>query len=74
MKFRHMVVDFHGAAQPVPWTKPEDIHVDTNQPLPTLGALFNAPGRHVLFGDGRVEFMRDESEEQLRRWIAFGLD
>jgi prepilin-type processing-associated H-X9-DG protein len=45
------------SAKPVPWTKPEDVSIDWEKPLPTLGGLFN-DGFHALFADGSVRFLR----------------
>jgi hypothetical protein len=41
------------AANPVPWTKPEDLHFAPDEPIPELGGVF--PGLfHAAFGDGAV--------------------
>ncbi len=41
------------AANPVPWTKPEDLHFAPDEPVPELGGLF--PGIfHAAFADGAV--------------------
>ncbi len=40
------------AADPVIWTKPDDLPVDSKKPLPKLGVYTNAT--HVLMGDGSV--------------------
>jgi RNA polymerase sigma factor (sigma-70 family) len=41
------------AANPVPWTKPEDLHFAPDEPIPELGGLF--PGLfHAAFADGAV--------------------
>jgi hypothetical protein len=41
------------AAQPVPWTQPEDVPFDPDKPVPRLGGLF-ADHFHVALGDGTV--------------------
>src|SRR5262245_15901791 len=38
-------------AQPVPWSKPEDLPYDANKALPKVGGLFKE-GFHILFCDG----------------------
>ncbi len=41
------------AANPVPWTKPEDLHFAPDEPIPELGGPF--PGLfHAAFADGTV--------------------
>jgi RNA polymerase sigma factor (sigma-70 family) len=45
------------AANPVPWTKPEDVPFNAAQPLPQLGGLFE-DGFNVLFADGSARFIR----------------
>jgi len=44
------------AVRDIPWTKPEDIAFDPNQPLPAIGG-FNPDGTNVGFADGSVRFM-----------------
>lgn len=39
--------------KPVPWTKPEDIEYDDDEPLPALGGVFMGGGRFSLFGENR---------------------
>jgi hypothetical protein len=56
------------AAEPVPWTKPEDIPFDPKKPLPQLGP--HKDGFHALFADGAVRFLRKDLDPQtLRRLI-----
>ena len=43
------------AAEPVPWTKPEDVPYDDGKPLPELGGQFE-DGTYVAFADGAVTF------------------
>ena len=62
-----MVVE---AANPVPWTKPEDLPFDKEKPLPELGGLFKG-GFHVVFADGSVRFLgRRNKPEVLRALIT----
>lgn len=57
------------AAEPVIWTKPDDLVYDRQKPLPKLGGMFK-DGYHVLMFDGSVSFKRNNlSEETLRRAI-----
>jgi prepilin-type processing-associated H-X9-DG protein len=44
------------AKRDIPWTKPEDIAFDANQPLADLGG-FSHEGLNVAFADGSVRFM-----------------
>ena len=48
-----MVVE---AAEPVPWTKPEDVSYDRDAPLPKLGGQFD-DGFYFAFGDGSARFL-----------------
>jgi beta-lactamase regulating signal transducer with metallopeptidase domain len=48
------------AQRDIPWTKPEDIPFDSNQPPPKLGGFFpEAAGFNVGFADGSVRFIKD---------------
>jgi hypothetical protein len=54
----------------VPWTKPEDIPYDSDQPLPRLGGVFKH-GFPADFGDGSVRFLtRDLDQEMIRALIT----
>jgi hypothetical protein len=44
------------AARSVPWTKPDDLAYDPNNPLPKLG-VFN-DGFHALFAEGSVQWIK----------------
>jgi len=44
------------AAADIPWTKPEDLAYDAQQPLPKLGGVFEG-GFHVALCDGSVRFI-----------------
>ena len=58
------------AAEPVLWTKPEDLLYDDGQPLPRLGGSFE-DGCYVAFGDGSVRFLsREHSPETIRALIT----
>jgi hypothetical protein len=59
------------AADPVPWTKPEDLPYSPKQPLPKLGGLFS-DGFNVLTADGRVHrFPKDLDEKTIRGAITW---
>jgi hypothetical protein len=58
------------AADPVPWTKPEDLAYDDANPLPNPGGPFDN-GSYATFGDGSVRFLnRELSPETLRAIIT----
>lgn len=58
------------AAEAVPWTMPEVLLYDRNQPLPKLGGLFPG-GYQTVLADGSVKFFRDAMpEDKLRAWIT----
>ncbi len=60
------------AAEPVPWTKPEDLPFDKGKPLPKLGGQFE-DGFYVAFADGSARFLsRKVSPETLRALILRG--
>jgi hypothetical protein len=54
------------AAEPVPWTKPEELVYDPQKPLPKLGGLF-ADGFYAAFGDGTVRFLPNDLGDKLIR-------
>jgi hypothetical protein len=57
------------AAEPVPWTKPEDLAFDPAGPLPALGGQFE-DGFYVAFADGSARFLsRNVAAEMLRNLI-----
>jgi hypothetical protein len=61
---------FVEAAEPVPWTKPEDIPYDPEAPLLPLKGLFE-DGFRACMSDGSGKFFRyDTSEEKLRAAIT----
>lgn len=51
---------------PVPWTKPEDLDYDPDQPLPNLQCLFK-DGFRVGFADGSMHWMRKDIDEKTLR-------
>jgi Protein of unknown function (DUF1559) len=58
------------AAEPVPWTKPEDLPFDKEKPLPRIGGQFE-DGVYVAFADGSARFLsRKVSPETLRALIT----
>jgi hypothetical protein len=58
------------AGEPVPWTKPEDLPYDPDQPLPNLRGLFK-DGFRVGMADGSMRWLKwDMSEETLRAAIT----
>ncbi len=58
------------AAEAVPWTMPEVLLYDRNQPLPKLGGLFKNFSL-AAFADGSVRSIRsDLPEDKLRAWIT----
>ncbi len=58
------------AAEAVPWTMPEVLLFDRNQPLPKLGGLFKGLSL-AIFADGSVRPIRNDlPEDKLRAWIT----
>jgi hypothetical protein len=58
------------AGKPVPWTKPEDLPYDPDQPLPELKLLFRDGFRAATVAGGRQWVPKDISEQTLRRAIV----
>lgn len=57
------------AADPVEWTKPQDLEFDPRGPLPRLG-LPGAAGFNAALGDGSVRFFSHATSPQtLKLWI-----
>jgi hypothetical protein len=57
------------AAEPVPWTKPDELLYDPARPVAGLGGLLGG-GYNVLCADGRVHFLpQDVRENRLREAI-----
>jgi hypothetical protein len=58
------------AAEPVPWTKPEDLAYDPDKPLPKLGAP-NRDTFFACFADGAVRALaKNASEASIRAMIT----
>jgi hypothetical protein len=58
------------AAEPVPWTKPQDLSFDPGQPLPKIGGLFQS-GANAAFADASVRVIpTNVSEATLRALIT----
>lgn len=59
------------AAEPVPWTKPEDLIYDPSRPLPRLGDLFPRKGTQFAMADGTARSTwQDSSDKTLRALIT----
>jgi hypothetical protein len=54
------------AAEPVPWTKPEDMAYDPKKPLPKLGGM-SSGGFGAVFADGAGAFLRGNIDEKSLR-------
>jgi Protein of unknown function (DUF1559) len=54
------------AATPVPWTKPEDLPYDPNNPLPKVGG-HRSDGFAAAFCDGSVRILRPNIKESVLR-------
>jgi hypothetical protein len=54
------------AAEPVPWTKPQDLPYAPNGPLPRLGGLVGN-GFHAMFADASVRWIDAGQEEKALR-------
>jgi hypothetical protein len=58
------------AAEPVPWTKPEDLPYGDGKPLPRLGGPFE-DGSYATFANGAVRFLsREHSTETVHALIT----
>jgi hypothetical protein len=55
-----------GSDRAVPWTQPDDLPFDPQDPVAALGAI-EREGFLALFGDGRVEIIRPEISAQALR-------
>jgi hypothetical protein len=54
------------AADPVPWTKPQDLPYTPDGPLPKVGGLWGK-GFYALFADGTVRWIDAEEQETVLR-------
>jgi hypothetical protein len=61
------------AAEPVPWTKPEDPSYTPDGPLPKVGGLVGN-GFHALFADGTVRWIEAEEQESALRNLVPRMD
>jgi hypothetical protein len=59
--------------QETPWTKPEDIPFDAQQPLPRLGGWY-PQGFHAAMCDGSVRFLDQATDEQILRFLIMRAD
>jgi prepilin-type processing-associated H-X9-DG protein len=57
------------AADPVPWTKPEDLPYNPDGPMPKVGGLVGN-GFHVIFADGHVRWIQAEEQESALRTLV----
>ncbi|WP_158633624.1 sigma-70 family RNA polymerase sigma factor [Tautonia sociabilis] len=57
------------AAEPVLWTKPEDILYDPDRPREGLGGQFEG-GTNVAFADGAVRFLSNEVRPEVLRALS----
>jgi hypothetical protein len=57
------------AANPVPWTKPEDVRAGQDQPPPALGSL-HPGGVNALIADGSVRFLKKSVDPQVLRALT----
>ncbi|HEY7423501.1 MAG TPA: sigma-70 family RNA polymerase sigma factor [Gemmataceae bacterium] len=61
------------AGNPVPWTKPEDLHYAEDEPLPELGGLF-PDVIHAAFADGSVRTLSQKYDEKQLRYAITSND
>ena len=57
------------AADPVPWTKPEDLPYNADGPLPKVGGLVGN-GFHAMFADASVRWFKAEQQESALRTLV----
>jgi hypothetical protein len=57
---------FVEAGEPVPWTKPQELRCDTDNPLPDLTGLFR-DGFRACTVEGRYRFIRNDTPEATLR-------
>ncbi len=62
------------AGQSVPWTKPEDIPYDENQPLPKLGGFFEGYSHVVMVDGSTVRVSQNTNQATLRAAIMRNSD
>jgi RNA polymerase sigma factor (sigma-70 family) len=56
------------AAEPVLWTKPEDLPFQTDEPLPKLGGVSQA-GSYIAMCDGSVRLLKKTTQESTLRGL-----
>ncbi|MCI0380819.1 MAG: DUF1559 domain-containing protein [Gemmataceae bacterium] len=56
-------------AEPVIWTKPDDLPYDPKRPLPKIGGLYG-DGFNAAFADGAVRYLRNLDEQTFRALIT----
>ena len=61
------------AKRDIPWTRPEDLPYDGNQPLPSFGGYY-AEGFNALICDGSVRFVSKKVEEPILRLLITKAD
>jgi hypothetical protein len=57
------------AADPVPWTRPEDLPYAPDGPLPKVGGLLGK-GFHAMFADASVRWIEAEQQESALRTLV----
>jgi hypothetical protein len=57
------------AAEPVPWTKPEDLPYAPDGPLPKVGGVVGN-GFHALFADVSVRWFEPDQQESTLRTLV----
>jgi hypothetical protein len=66
----HNTFLFVEAGKPVPWTKPEQLPYDADQPLPELGCLFREGFSACAVDASRFFIRKDTSEATMRAFIT----
>jgi beta-lactamase regulating signal transducer with metallopeptidase domain len=58
------------AKRDIPWTKPEDIPYDADQPLPALGGWLDGEAFEVGMADGSVRMVSNKIDEKMWRALV----
>jgi hypothetical protein len=53
-------------AEPIIWTKPDDLNYESKKPVPKFGGVFEE-GFHVVMGDGSTRFVKHSVPEEVLR-------